>query len=264
MESIKNMLSEREKYLQKLKKEKEKALKSAPEGALRICSHGNRVQYYHRTDPKDFNGVYIREDKLKLVHKLAQKDYDQKVLKAVEKELNAIRRYYDNYPAKCPELIYENMHPERQKLIVPIYEVEEEYVRNWESVEYEGKDFSFGMPEYYTAKGERVRSKSEVIIADALNREDVPYRYEYPQYLSGMGTVYPDFTVLNVKNRKELYWEHLGMMDDPVYAEKAIQKIGCYQQDEIFPGENLILTYEAQKYPLNQRVVQQMIERYLK
>jgi len=69
-------------------------------------------------------------------------------------------------------------------------------------------------PELYTAKGERVRSKSEIIIADSLMRAGVPYRYEFPIILNGYGKIYPDFTVLNVGLRKELYWEHLGMMDD--------------------------------------------------
>lgn len=60
---------------------------------------------------------------------------------------------------------------------------QEEFIKNWEKKEYEGKSFFMGCPEYYTTKGERVRSKSEVIIADSLYRANVPYRYEYPLYL---------------------------------------------------------------------------------
>lgn len=73
--------------------------------------------------------------------------------------------------------------------------------------EYRGKGFDESTSEFYTAKGEKVRSKSEVIIADVLSREGIPYRYEYPLYLKGIGKVHPDFTVLNVKQRKEIYWE---------------------------------------------------------
>lgn len=61
MEKLKNLLEARETHLLELKKEKEKSLLSAPEGNLRISSHKNRTQYYHRTDPKDFNGIYIKE-----------------------------------------------------------------------------------------------------------------------------------------------------------------------------------------------------------
>ena len=47
MEEIRNILKEREKYLCELKSEKEKELKTAPEGLLRVCNSRNRIQYYH-------------------------------------------------------------------------------------------------------------------------------------------------------------------------------------------------------------------------
>lgn len=263
MEKSKNLLVARENYLQEIKQEKEKALKNAPEGSLRICNHGKRTQYYLRNDPKDFNGTYIREKDIQLAQKLAQKDYDKKVLQAVEKELGAIQRYIGSCPTTSAEEIYESLHKERQKLIIPISETDEEFAKHWENVEYQGKEFYSDIPEFYTAKGERVRSKSEVIIADALNRQGIPYRYEYPVYLEGMGIVYPDFTVLNVRQRKELYLEHFGMMDDAEYAENAIQKILCYERNGIFPGDNLILTYETRKTPINQKMIMLIMQKYL-
>ena len=264
MEEIKNLLEAREKQLLQLKKEKEKALKSAPEGSLRICRHGDRTQYYHREDPKDCNGVYIREKEIALAQKLAQKDYDKKVLSSIEKELNAINKYFSCYPDVGAEQVYDKLHSERKKLILQIMESDEEYVSNWEAVEYRGKEFYEDTPEFYTAKGERVRSKSEVIIADVLHREGVPYRYEYPIYISGVGDIYPDFTVLNIRTRKEILWEHFGMMDDPEYVEKAVQKIMTYEQNEILQGENLILTYETRKIPLNQKTIMRKLWQYLK
>ncbi len=263
MEELKNLLEARQNYLLQLKKDKEKVLQNVPEGSLRICSHSSRTQYYQRKDPKDFNGIYIREKDMELAQKLAQKDYDQKVLCSIEKELNAIKKYLSSYPLVNAELVYEKLHKERQKLIHPIVESEEEYVHSWESINYEGKGFDKDTPEIYTDRGERVRSKSEVIIADILARERIPYRYESPIYLKGLGKVYPDFTVLNVKKRKEIYWEHLGMMDDSNYVENAVQKIALYEQNGIFPGENLIITYETRKNPMNQKIVKLMIQKYL-
>ena len=143
-------------------------------------------------------------------------------------------------------------------------ETESQFVESWGSVEYEGKGFRMDLPELYTAKGERVRSKSEVMIADLLNKEAIPYRYEYPLYLKGFDLVYPDFTVLNVKKRKEIYWEHFGMMDDSEYVEKAMKKITVYAQNGIFPGINLIVTFETRKTPLNQKMAMLVIKEYLK
>ena len=60
-----------------------------------------------------------------------------------------------------------------------------------------------------------------------------------------MGTVYPDFTFLSKKTGEEIYWEHNGMVDNPVYARNMVRKIECYENNGIFPGERLILTYET-------------------
>ncbi|MBE5881943.1 MAG: hypothetical protein E7289_06535 [Lachnospiraceae bacterium] len=263
MQEIKNLLQERKSKLLQMKKDKTKALKSVPEGYLRICRHGEKTQYYHRKDPKDFNGVYIKEKDWKLARKLAQKDYDEKVLRSTEKELKAIEKYLSTLPPVVAEQIYENLHPGRQQMVKPIEEPIEEYTQNWENFEYRGKTFDVNAPKLYTEKGERVRSKSEVIIADSLHKEGIPYRYECPLYLKGWGTVYPDFTVLRVAERKEIYWEHMGMMDEPEYAEKAIEKIALYEQNGIFLGENLVLTFETMKNPINRKVIQDIIRRWL-
>ena len=41
-----------------------------------------------------------------------------------------------------------------------------------------------------TLREEQVRSKSEIIIADALFHAKVPYRYEYPVYVRGRSFIY--------------------------------------------------------------------------
>lgn len=263
MESIKKILEMRENQLLQIKSKKEKAIENAPEGSLRICANGKRVQFYQRTDPKDFNGVYIRENEYGLAKKLAQKDYDKKVLRVVNKELKAIEKCMADYPEFVAEQVYGRQHKTRQEIVWPIEETEQQCVQRWQNVSYEKKGFREDMPELYTAKEERVRSKSEIIIADLLNNKGIPYRYECPIILKGFGIVYPDFTVLNVRLRKEMYWEHLGMMDDPEYVEKALHKISLYEQNGIFVGDKLILTYEIKAIPINQKHVATIIQHYL-
>ena len=241
MEQIKEILQKRVNQLQQLKKEKEKSLVKAPEGSLRLCQHGDKIQYYHRNNPKDFNGVYIKEKDIELAKQLAQKDYDRKVLTCAEKELNAINKFFLICPDKSVEQIYEKLHEGRKRIITPIMETEEQYVQSWQEEIYQGKTFQEDMPELYTEKGERVRSKSELIIADMLSKEGIPYRYEYPLYLNGFGKIYPDFIVLNVKKREELYWEHFGMMDDPEYAEAAMSRMASIQ------GRNCYLHMKREK-----------------
>ena len=49
-----------------------------------------------------------------------------------------------------------------------------------------------------TSRGERVRSKSEVIIADTLDRLKIPYRYEFPHQLKVTGTAAVEVTDLAI------------------------------------------------------------------
>lgn len=263
MEELKRKLEERRQNLLQIREEKEESLLRAPSGTLHVCSSGGRTQYYHRTKRNDCSEAYIREKDNELAQRLAQKDYDKKILKVVDKELKAIDNYIANIPLVGVEKVYETLHKGRRELVIPIYETDEHFINNWENVSYQGKSFEEDSPEYYTAKGERVRSKSEVIIADTLEREGIPYRYEWPITLNGMGRVYPDFTVLNQRTRREMYWEHFGMMDDSDYVEKAIYKISKYEQNGLYVGDKLIFTYETRKTPINRKQIKGIIQQYL-
>jgi len=53
------------------------------------------------------------------------------------------------------------------------------------------------------------------------------------------------------------------MMDNSEYTEKAISKIALYEQNGIFPGDNLILTFETKAKPLNRKLILEVIERYI-
>ncbi len=262
MHNLRPVLEERMNYLQKIKDEKERDLKKAPEGRLRISKERTRVQYYLCGDGRTKNGTYLSKNRKEQIQHLAQKEYDQKVLYAIEKEQSMIRLFLDSYPEKAAEEIYETMTDLKQDLIIPIWETNDMFVNQWNSEEYEGKAFSDDSPSLYSERGERVRSKTEVMIADRLYKEGVPYHYEYPVYLDGMGIVYPDFTILNVRLRKKLLWEHFGMMDNPEYAANAIRKLIVYQENGIFPGDSLIMTWETQMIPLDPRHISKLIRHY--
>ncbi len=260
---IKDELNSRREYLNSVSKSIDKKNKKAPEGSLRISPGRGIVQYYHRKDPSDRQGTYISKTKDKaLIASLAQKEYERKVLMVANKEIAAIDAFIKLFPVDTAEEVYSSENRYRQDLIKPLWDTDEMYVSRWRNVEYNGKSIPDDFPELITENGERVRSKSELIIANMLAKEKIPYRYEFPVILKGVGTVYPDFTVLNVRLRKEMYWEHLGMMDDPEYAEKAVRKISAYGANGFFPGDRLILTAETKSTPLNVRLIRDLIACY--
>ena len=258
------LLAERKEYLRKLKDETEKRLNDSLPGSLRISSSYGRTQYYYREKPSDRTGKYLPDSKIKVARALAQKGYEKEVRDSAIQEIKAIKAYETLVPDIEPEEVYEHLSANRRSLVKPIIETDEQFIKRWKSVSYKGKSFLAETPEIYTGQGERVRSKSEVIIADLLYREGIPYRYEYPLKLKTIGYVHPDFTVLNIRNRKELYWEHFGMMDDSEYAERAVRKISEYIKNGIFPGKELIISTETRSFPLNTKEILAMIEHYIK
>ena len=114
--------------------------------------------------------------------------------------------------------------------------------------------------EIITERGERVRSKSEKIIADKLHALGIPYRYEYPLVLEGNIKIYPDFAILKMPQREEVYLEHFGLMDNIEYMDSVIYKLNTYERNGIYLGVNLYITHETSKVPLNTRALDGMIK----
>ena len=186
----------------------------------------------------------------------------------ISKDKNKVRYYHcveDNEGTYISKIDSElpKLHTQRQLLVTPIEPIWEKELARWYDSEYHGKEFYEGTAEIVTEKGERVRSKSEKILADYFYRNNILYQYERPLYLKGYGTVYPDFTFLSKKTRKEIYWEHEGMMDKPEYAKSAVKKIESYQRNGIHLGERLILTFETELTVLNSQIVEELVEKYL-
>ena len=254
-------LASRARYLSALTKKLAAYLEKMPEGRLRISTVRGKRYYYLCADPGDQHGRYLRRCDAVLVQKLAQKHYVKKVQRRAAAELRLIQKTLDGIGLP-PEDIYGSMPEAFRELVVPIEPTDEQYVKKWTE---RGAAEANGHPieaDLITDKGERVRSKSELIIANLLYSAGIPYKYEAPLFLDGIGTVYPDFTILNVRLRREIYWEHQGRMDDPAYAEKAVARIAVYMKNGYFPGDGLILTSETAKNGLSVSVVRAIIEKY--
>ena len=251
--------------LQKEIHEVKRKLAHAPTGRMEIKKNNRRVQYYYKDSDTDAGLKYIKKSDKDLAVQIAQRDYYKKVLQSLEKKYKAVCETYEVYKTTDTQWQLSQMHEERRKLIVPreCDLSDSEYAVKWQNVAYQGKVFTQTDPEIYTVKGERVRSKSEKIIADALERMDVPYRYEYPVHVSGDLFIYPDFMVLNKRTRKEFFLEHFGMMDNPEYAENMIRKVEEFGRCGIFLGEKLLMTFETKNRPLNTAALSLLIKEFL-
>ncbi len=262
MRGLKNLLLEERKRLESIIKVVQVQLNTMPEGSLRLSKSKEYIQYYHCTEENKL-GKYIVKGNDELIQALAQKSYDEKLLQLAEKRLKQIERILKDYEDDEIEEIFKKEHVERQRLIQVVEPTWDQRVKMWRDEKYQGKGFQEGIPLILTERGERVRSKSEKIMADYFYRKGIEYKYERPIYLKGLGTVYPDFTFFTKRVDGEMYWEHCGMVDSPEYARNMVRKIELYEKNGIFPGERLILTYETEQSILGTEKIAQMVERYL-
>lgn len=263
MYNLRVLLLREQKRLERIQEKVIDNLKDVPPGTLRVSCGKNWTQYYHCMPDGKKNGKYIPKSEENLIRRLAQKAYDEKNLKLTKKRLSQIKRITRDYEEEEIEDVFSKEHMGRQKWIRPVEPTWKQQLEEWMSKDYRRKEFQEDAPIIMTNRGERVRSKSEKILADYFFQKGIIYKYECPLYLKGIGVVHPDFTFLSRKTRQEIYWEHDGRMDDPIYAQNAIRKIQAYEKNGIYPGERLILTFETTKNVLDMELVEKLVSRYL-
>lgn len=233
------------------------------QGTIRISVNGKRIRYYHHWDGYEDKECYISKKDIDLARAVAQKNYYDKLLNLVQKRLKEMKRLLMDFDELEIDYLYDKLLPSRKELISPIEKTIQQRFEEWLQSEYQGKEFREGVPMILTEKGERVRSKSEKIIADYLYRNKIEYKYEKPLFLKGIGTIYPDFTFFSRKIGQEIYWEHDGRMDDGDYARKAVHKIEVYESNGIYIGERLIVTFETSEKILGTKEIERIVHRFL-
>lgn len=262
MKTIESTLRKEICELKKIIEEAGKRLKTAPKGHLRISKKKGGVEYYFKSEEKEAaneNGRYMKKSEKNLVIRIAQRDYDASIVKNAEERIKAIETFLNKYKKTSLKEIYQKTNLCRRELIEASVISDNEFVNRWQEVQYIGKAFVDDTQVIITERGERVRSKSEKIIADKLYLLGIPYRYEYPVLLEENIKIYPDFTILRMPAREEVYLEHFGMMDDVDYVNMVIYKLNTYERNGIYLGVNLFITHETSKSPLNTRNLDGML-----
>lgn len=266
-----NLLSkEIDRQIEKCKKARDSAknkLKNATNRTLIIIySHGHPQYMFHEFKSKERK--YIKKKNFAVLAPIANKTYSEKVLKAAEamlKVLERCRKSLQKAGALEKTLPYEavwDRWPDELKSITKMHAISfEEMARLFENREYTRLSLPIANT-HKTLKGEYVRSKSELIIANALFQKGIPYHYEEKLGLKKKD-VYPDFTILSPRTGTLVYWEHLGMLDDADYQSEAVEKLLDYMESKHWIGRDLFITYESRSRPFHNEQIDDIIENYL-
>jgi len=207
--------------------------------------------------------------------RLATKAYAIKLDKAAELEKKQIDRCIELLESKKDsagkdmadtDLVHENMPDYIRENSIPSEVTDDGFAERWQKEKYNSRWKKNTDTFYETPRGEKVRSKSEWMIASMLDKAGIPYRYEEIVPLDGDVGVFmhPDFTVLNKRTRKVYYWEHFGAMSNNDYIEgNFMPKIQEYYNFGFLPGDKLLMTFESSGHPLDTTEVKRIIESYL-
>ena len=258
-------------------------LKSLPEGRLVTkLVYGNR--YYYRILPGTQKQVYISVRDLHLIQALKKRKYMETALKILKENVKIQERLIKKYAPYGDKDILSKIGKGYQPGIadtdnVSIYK--SRYRQNSDGSQHSRtrgnrehrqnhlsgdaiddirdsraggttgqSSLGFKADEliHRTSFGLMVRSKSEAIISEFLNKNGIKFAYEEPLYLrdaDGRTAVrYPDFT-LYLADGRIIYWEHLGMLKDEGYREAVWKKFVLYYSNDIVPGSNLIITCDS-------------------
>ena len=227
--------------------------------AERINVKERNGKYYYYLDGEGVREKYLSSEESDLILQLVQKDYLNKVLRGAKTEQKAILKMLELYPETVAEDVYDSLSEGRKKYATPINICDDAFAQKWMNTPYKRKPFKKNAPEFYTLKGERVRSKSEAMIADRLFARGIPYRYECPLKI-GNRIIHPDFTILRMSDRKILYHEHCGKMGDAEYKEDMVERANNYSKAGIVLGDRLFYTFESDKVPLDIRTLDRIID----
>lgn len=255
---FKTRIEKRIEKLQELYDKTADLLKDAPKGHVYVKHRKDNCYYYHAGGDFKAKERMLGKNDTGLRDSLMQKRYWEQVLDAAKSELRVLKSFRKQYPNLVAEDVYDHIKPDRKPYIRPIILTDEQYISEWQNRPYDKKPISDDVPRFETLRGERVRSKSEVIIADRLYANGIPYKYECP-ILVGDEIIHPDFTILRVSDRKVVYLEHCGKVGDQDYADDMTERINKYTLAGIYERDRLFFTFETANKPLDVRVLDKMI-----
>ena len=263
IEDLKNQLTEQAEQLNsyiRMAEERLKKSKKTKKQVVCTSTRKNGYQYYLMENGKR---TYVKAKDIDSIREIVQKEYDESVYDTLTTLRFRMQRFLKQYDITLVDKAYSGMADARKQLVNPLILPDEQYIEEWYQSH---KDNQNSFPEpgtYLTARGEHVRSKSEKIIADLLEKYKIPYRYEPLLKLSDGHCVFPDFAVLNVRRRKTIYWEHFGLITDGDYARKTLQKMSAYEESGYAIGEDVVFSMESEFMPLDVTQLDRKIKRHL-
>ena len=165
----------RKKVLENQIQQLKQKLAQYPAGHMICVRNGKYIKNIHVHDGIQTN---IPKKNINLVKELAEKKYFSAHLEDLLNEQSAVNTFlehYQPYPSKTQQLMN---HPIYQKVITSSMTPLSDELEKWAKDSYEKNPAYPEQLRHSCLSGQKVRSKSEVLIAQALFLHQIPFRYE--------------------------------------------------------------------------------------
>ena len=239
----------------------EEKLCSLPGGFLRADVKKGRNYYYHSVNGTE---VCLGRRDLRLVEELKERKLAEETLKVIMADEKCLEDALETLKSFAPEDIYVNLPMSYRKEgeagggIITDGET-------WASAPYVKKSSydRYEDPPQLTMKGDYVRSKSELNIANMMYMKGIPYRYEEVTELCGE-TIAPDFAAYRKSDGKVLFLEHFGMMYSRKYRDDFAWKVHLYIKAGYMPYRDVFFTFEDLDGSIDTQFVDYLLETYFR
>lgn len=231
-------------------------------GILGVKNNRNIIEFFHyKRDGSPEK--YISKSDVRTLKTLAQNTYEKRLVATGKKEIECLDKCI-KILSNCPDIndTYGQL-PEAIKPYVYPNAVEDQFARQWQNRRYSTNPMPTDSA-LVTSRGEHVRSKTEWMIAETLNKSDIPYHYEAAFTTKDGDVIYPDFYILNKGTGQIVIWEHMGKMDDDNYRKRNLWKIEQYAKSGFVVGKNLIVTFESKDTTISSNLIDTIIRQILK
>ncbi len=264
-------------FLKKIADSVNHELKEAPDGKLSAEKAGKKSRLFLDVTEKGQRRRKVITKEADIIVRLARKEYLRILRETVETDIRLLEHIKKRYEDPTPQSVISKMKETYRQLpeeyfFIPISQTYKwdrscdgdgscnpaDPIAAWACEPYEQSTYKPEKKIHMTSRGIRVRSKSELIIAETLYAEGVPFRYEEILTI-GTRRFAPDFTIKR-HDGALIYWEHCGMPDNQAYMASHREKLRNYETAGIVPWKNLIVTYDEPDGTINIEIIKSEIQ----
>ena len=249
-------------------------------GQMQNVSDSERLTYSIRKGKRYYSeliyrdGVrrkrYIGNESKQEVAEIKEKRFLKAALKKLDERISMLEKGAGMLVPVDPEKINEELpevyrlSPEKIRMVFG--QGEEEAWYESAVAEKARMDAKYGIKyrddlKHMAKDGTRMRSKSEVLIANEFISRGIPYVYEMPVF-AGNILMHPDFCFYSYSRGRVMLWEHAGKLGDSDYMTGFSDKMDTYIRKGFVPCVDILFTFDTKRGDLDTRMIDAIIDEY--